>query len=263
MPGKGSAQNEDEKRRDWVGLSSDEEDVAHSSADEEEDAGRSRFTTKRRKLDIRKDESEGEDTDGEGESESEVEVPVKKPATAPKSKSSSTKATSSDNENDEEEVDDTDLAPNTSVIITSSSTLKPLTQKQLLKSKALLSKTGVVYLSRIPPFMKPMKVKDLLSKFGSIGRIFLSPEDPKAHARRVKYGGNKKKNFEEGWVEFLNKKDAKLCAETLNAQIIGGKKGNWYHDDVWNIKYLPKFKWHHLQAQIGEWLMRVCYVIWC
>src|SRR5690606_4737948 len=122
-------------------------------------------------------------------------------------------------------------------------------------SKTATAKTGVVYLSRVPPFMKPMKVKDLLSKFGAIGRIFLAPEDPKVHAKRVKYGGNKKKDFEEGWVEFLNKKDAKLCAETLNARIIGGKKGNFYYDDIWNIKYLPKFKWHHLQAQICEYFL--------
>lgn len=32
---------------------------------------------------------------------------------------------------------------------------------------------------------------------------------------------------------------------------VGGKKGSYYYDDVWNIKYLPKFKWHHLQSQIA------------
>ena len=35
---------------------------------------------------------------------------------------------------------------------------------------------GVVYLSRIPPFMRPRKVRHLLSQFGSIGRIYLQPE---------------------------------------------------------------------------------------
>lgn len=69
--------------------------------------------------------------------------------------------------------------------------------------------------------MKPMKVKQLLSYFGEIGRIFLAPEDPKAYARRVRFGGNKKRNFDEGWVEFKSKKDAKLVAETLNATTIG------------------------------------------
>ena len=136
-------------------------------------------------------------------------------------------------------------------IITPPHYLTPLTPSQLKASRQAVKRTGVVYLSRLPPFMRPQKVKFLLSRFGEIGRIFLSPEDPKSHARRVKFGGNKRVNYEEGWVEFKDKKVAKLVAETLSATTIGGKKGNYYHDDVWNIKYLPKFKWHHLQAQIG------------
>lgn len=130
--------------------------------------------------------------------------------------------------------------------------LKPLTQKQLLASQKASSKTGVIYISRVPPFMKPQTVKHLLSPYGEIGRIFLTPEDPAAHTRRVKSGGNKKRSFTDGWVEFLDKKNAKIVAETLNAQIIGGKKGGWYHDDVWNIKYLKGFKWHHLTEQIAN-----------
>ena len=125
--------------------------------------------------------------------------------------------------------------------------------RSLAAAAAATAKTGVVFLSRIPPFMKPQKVRDLLGRFGKIGRVFLAPEDPKTRSKRVKYGGNKKRNFTEGWVEFASKKEARLCAETLNTQIVGGKKGSYYHDDVWNIKYLPKFKWHHLQAQIGGW----------
>ena len=35
---------------------------------------------------------------------------------------------------------------------------------------------GVVYLSRIPPFMRPRKIRHLLSKYGTIGRIYLQPE---------------------------------------------------------------------------------------
>ncbi|RPB29401.1 hypothetical protein L211DRAFT_832104 [Terfezia boudieri ATCC MYA-4762] len=130
--------------------------------------------------------------------------------------------------------------------------LQPLTPSQLAASRLATKNSGVVYISRVPPFMRPQKVKSLLSRFGSINRIFLSPEDPTSHSRRVKFGGNKKTLYEEGWVEFTDKKVAKLVAETLNATIIGGKKGSYYHDDVWNIKYLPKFKWHHLTAQIAH-----------
>jgi hypothetical protein len=35
---------------------------------------------------------------------------------------------------------------------------------------------GVVYVSRIPPFMKPIKLRHLLEKFAQIGRVYLAPE---------------------------------------------------------------------------------------
>lgn len=121
---------------------------------------------------------------------------------------------------------------------------KPLTKKNLVATEAAIKKSGVVYLSRIPPFMKPAKLRSLLEPYGKINRIFLTPEDPAEHARRVRNGGNKKRCFTEGWVEFVKKKDAKKACDLLNAQTIGGKKSSWYHDDVWALKYLKGFKWY-------------------
>ncbi|KAG0653091.1 18S rRNA factor 2 [Hyphodiscus hymeniophilus] len=129
---------------------------------------------------------------------------------------------------------------------------KPLTKKNLVATEAAVKRSGVVYLSRIPPFMKPMKLRSLLEPYGAINRIFLTPEDPVSHTRRVRNGGNKKRSFADGWVEFVNKKDAKHACELLNAKIIGGKKGSYYHDDVWNLLYLRGFKWDNLTAQISE-----------
>lgn len=40
-------------------------------------------------------------------------------------------------------------------------------------------------------------------------------------------------------------------AESLNNTMIGGKKRNYYHDDIWNIKYLKKFKWDHLTEKVA------------
>ncbi|KAG9235851.1 putative Pre-rRNA-processing protein ESF2 [Amylocarpus encephaloides] len=128
---------------------------------------------------------------------------------------------------------------------------RPLTKKNLVASTAAIHRSGVVYLSRIPPFMKPTKLRSLLEPYGGINRIFLSPEDPTSHSRRVRNGGNKKRSYTDGWVEFVNKKDAKHVCELLNAQIIGGKKGTYYHDDVWNLLYLKGFKWHNLTEQIA------------
>ena len=33
-----------------------------------------------------------------------------------------------------------------------------------------------VYLSRIPPYMKPVKIAQLLEKYGELGRVYLAPE---------------------------------------------------------------------------------------
>ncbi len=35
---------------------------------------------------------------------------------------------------------------------------------------------GIIYLSRIPPYMKPLKVRHIFSQYGKVGRIFLQPE---------------------------------------------------------------------------------------
>lgn len=75
--------------------------------------------------------------------------------------------------------------------------------------------------------------------------------DPKTRENRKKAGGNRKKQYQEGWVEFMDKKVGKTVAATLNNQIIGGKKSNYYHDDIWNLKYLPRFKWIHLNEQLA------------
>jgi len=129
---------------------------------------------------------------------------------------------------------------------------KPLTAKQLERSQKAANKTGVIYLSRVPPFMKPSTLRSYLTPHGDTNRIFLTPEDDVQHKRRVRAGGNKKKSYTDGWVEFVSKKDAKMVANVLNGNIIGGRKGSYYYDDVWNIKYLKGFKWHHLTEQISN-----------
>lgn len=58
-------------------------------------------------------------------------------------------------------------------------------------------------------------------------------------------------NYTEAWVEFKDKKIAKVVAEMLNAQTIGGKKGDRWRDDIWTMKYLSGFKWEMLGEQVG------------
>ena len=59
------------------------------------------------------------------------------------------------------------------------------------------------------------------------------------------------RNFTEGWVEFLSKRLAKQVAENLNNTQVGGKKRSKAHGVLWNIKYLPRFKWTHLTEQMA------------
>ncbi|VUG16508.1 DEBR0S1_18470g1_1 [Brettanomyces bruxellensis] len=130
--------------------------------------------------------------------------------------------------------------------------MKKLTPEQLEKAQKRIKRSGVVYLSSMPPYMKPTKLRQIMERFGAVGRIFLKPEDTKSHKSRVKSGGNKKRKFDEGWCEFKSKKAAKLAAETLNGNIIGGKKRGFYHDDILNVKYLRGFKWGDLTRALNR-----------
>ena len=37
----------------------------------------------------------------------------------------------------------------------------------------------------------------------------------------------------------------------LNGQQMGGKRRSAHYFDLWNIKYLPKFKWDHLTEEVN------------
>jgi ESF2/ABP1 family protein len=50
-------------------------------------------------------------------------------------------------------------------------------------------------------------------------------------------------------VEFKDKHVAKQIASSLNTQPIGGK--GFYAEDLWTLKYLPRFKWQNLTERIA------------
>lgn len=49
-------------------------------------------------------------------------------------------------------------------------------KERLLKETAKADNRGVCYLSRIPPHMDHVRLRQILSQFGDIGRIYLAPE---------------------------------------------------------------------------------------
>ncbi|XP_048336971.2 pre-rRNA-processing protein ESF2 [Ziziphus jujuba] len=120
-------------------------------------------------------------------------------------------------------------------------------KKRLLKEAAKAVKRGVCYLSRIPPHMNHLQLRHILSQYGDIQRIYLTPERENAAAQVRR----KRKEFSEGWVEFSDKGVAKRVANMLNGEQIGGKKRSSFYYDIWNIKYLSKFKWDNLTEEIA------------
>ncbi|OWF34937.1 activator of basal transcription 1-like [Mizuhopecten yessoensis] len=113
--------------------------------------------------------------------------------------------------------------------------------KQKKKNDAV---PGVIYLSRIPPFMNVKKIRDIFSEYGDVERIFLQPNERGANTKKGRL-------FTEGWLEFSNKKVAKYVALTLNNSNVGGKKSSQWYDELWNIKYLHRFKWAHLNERLA------------
>lgn len=55
---------------------------------------------------------------------------------------------------------------------------KVIDLQSLSKLNAKADKTGIVYISRVPPGMGPAKLKHLLSHYGDTGRVYLA-RDPR------------------------------------------------------------------------------------
>eukprot|EP00940_MAST-03C_sp_MAST-3C-sp2_P000493 g493.t1 len=128
---------------------------------------------------------------------------------------------------------------------------KMLDRESLEAFRKKQKRRGVIYLATIPPYMKASKIRNIFSQFDTIHRVYLVPEDKSVYERRKKAGGNKKPKFVEGWVEFDNKRIAKNVALALNNTRVGKKKHTFYYDDLWNIKYLSKFKWTQLTEKLA------------
>ncbi|XP_074873664.1 activator of basal transcription 1 [Carettochelys insculpta] len=109
---------------------------------------------------------------------------------------------------------------------------------------------GILYLGHIPPRFRPRHVRNLLSVHGEVGRIFLQPEE-RFVRRRKKKAGTKAKSYTEGWVEFRDKRVAKLVAASLHNTPMGTRRRSSFHYDLWNIKYLHRFKWPHLSERLA------------
>lgn len=109
---------------------------------------------------------------------------------------------------------------------------------------------GIVYLGHIPPRMRPKHMRNILSAYGEIGRIFLQPED-RCVKRKKKKAGCKSSSFTEGWVEFRDKRVAKRVAASLHNTTMANRKRSRFSSDLWSIKYLHRFQWCHLSERLA------------
>ena len=111
--------------------------------------------------------------------------------------------------------------------------------------KEKIRRSGVLYMSRVPIGMKISDLRKLLEDYG-MERCYLVPLKNKME----NIDGKKVQAYKEGWIEFNDKIYAKLAEYQLNGKPIGGNKKCVYRDELWNLKYLHKFKWNDLMENI-------------
>ena len=96
--------------------------------------------------------------------------------------------------------------------------------------KPATKQRGIIYLSTIHEGLNPTIIKGRFMNFGNVTRMHFVPL-------------KKKNTFKEAWIEFEDERSAKLCAVSLNGQMVGGKKHCPYRDQLWNIKFIKGLQW--------------------
>ncbi|AFP65406.1 hypothetical protein CMESO_233 (nucleomorph) [Chroomonas mesostigmatica CCMP1168] len=99
-------------------------------------------------------------------------------------------------------------------------------------------KKGIILLKKISSKFHFEYIKNILFKFGKVSRIFFVSNKVRVENSNIfsKVKGN------IGWVEFLDKVDAKTVSTVLNNSNFSHKK---LHGFV-KAKYLKNFKWNNL-----------------
>ena len=131
----------------------------------------------------------------------------------------------------------------------------PASKDKIPKPGLQKKKEGVLYLSRVPPHLKPSALRTVLSPFGSITNLYLTPTPPSQRARQ---STSTRKSFSSGWIAFARRSAAKGCVAALNGTTLvaaglargKGRKGGYYGDDVWNLRYLKGFTWDDLMEGV-------------
>lgn len=182
---------------------SEEDENSDRGYDSEENVAKSKGRNVKRQRTADTQDLFGLQSDQSDEEESEEEPEEAKGKTR-KQKGSREKHASDEengNEDDEEEegnyLDLTTSKP--------SKSKKPLITKPVKPTKKSKSKPGVIYLSSLPPYLRPSALRSFLEQrgFAPITRVFLQPTVPNNSAPKRR--SNKRKTYSDGWVEFQSK----------------------------------------------------------
>lgn len=181
--------------------SEDEEEQSDRGYDSEENAAKSKGRNVKRRRTADTQDLFGLQSDQSDEEESEEEEAPKAKGKARKQSEPSEDEASDENDEVEGEEDNyLDLtAPKPS------KTKKPLITKPVKPTKKSKSKPGVIYLSSLPPYLRPSALRSFLEQrgFAPITRVFLQPTVPGNGAPKRR--SNKRKTYSDGWVEFESK----------------------------------------------------------
>lgn len=253
------------------GLNENESEDEESDEEEDRIASLTNKKSTSKKIETKKAEEEEEEEDNDDEedqSDNEEEIEGDEEEES-KSKSTFIKFSKFQEEDDDDfDYDETDeenedTASGSPVSDPKEKVEKPKkTVKGDRDSAKRSKKSGLVYISRVPEMMDPSGMRQILSRFGEVDRLYLVPadtsrndeEDASANKNRDKKKKKSKRPrfYKEGWAEFLRKKDAKLCATVLNGRTtIGGKnRRSRFYDTVVAVRYLKGFKWNDLAEQM-------------
>ncbi|XP_024915470.1 activator of basal transcription 1 [Cynoglossus semilaevis] len=124
------------------------------------------------------------------------------------------------------------------------------TKSKLMSTSGCHVVPGIIYLGHIPPRFRPKHLRNVLSAYGEIGRIFLQPEDHQVRKKKKK-SGLRRCDFTEGWVEFRDKRVAKRVVASLHNTPMATRKRQRFCSDLWCMKYLHRFQWTHLSERLA------------
>lgn len=151
------------KAEDLLGLHDSDNDSG--SEDQLDDSQDSRFSTaKLRSMDSSDDDNDDQEDNDDEDNDQDLED------------ESGSDGDDMTEQQQDEDGNDNPLADDTDKKKRKKTKLKPMTVAEMEELELANKKSGVCYLSRVPPFMTPKKVRLLLSKYADLGKLYLAPE---------------------------------------------------------------------------------------